>query len=203
MYSNKVPTVDFSKNAEIYKEQMQDIANSIRNTDSGTIKAKKILCEVWLLGKDGHRDKILGSKFVKAGKKEFQLNIGGVPMRFKINYDELKEHKKFLLYQVDLMNTVGAIRYYPYEKEKAYPNQVAIMLADFAVRTFHKKGGMPFWYLLIPVLGMMALGIALATIAPDYANSKDIAQQAVNLYNQEHALRLNLEQQLANTVINP
>lgn len=176
---DNTPTVDFSKDAEKYKAQIDDIASAIRHTDSGNVKSKKIKCEVWLLGKDGHRDKWLGGKTVKAGKREFELKIGGVPMRFKINYDELKEHKKFLLYQVDLTNSVGAIRYYPYEKEKAYPNQVAIMLSDFAVRTFHKKGGMPFWYILVPLFLALALGISLAVMAPDYINNKDLLNQAI------------------------
>lgn len=193
----EMPKLDLSVEQEKYKAQLQEVIQTIKANDKSGVRSNKLKCEVWLLDSNGKRDKYLGGKKVKIGKKEFTVKIGGVPMQFKINYGELKEHEKYLLYQVDINNSVGAISYHPYEKEKAYPNQVAIMLSDFAVKTFHKKGGMPFWYLLIPLIIAGIMGISLAIITPDYINSKDLAEEAIDLYNKEHNENILLKQQLS------
>lgn len=127
-----------------------------RNSFNAGMKKGKILCRVWLLGSNGTRDKLIATKKIKVGKTTFDIRGIG---RFWINYDFLREEKKFYVYDIDVTNAVGSLSFHAYDKEKVYPNQSELMLKDGQVKTFMGKAGIPVMYLLV---AFIVVAIALA-----------------------------------------
>lgn len=130
------------------------------------IKKGKILCRVWLLGKNGARDKLIGSKKVSVGKTHFSIR----DKTYWIDYNELKEEKKYYTYDSDVTNAIGSLSFHDVSDKvktsdgKVNPNQAELMLKDGQVKTFMGKGGIPALYLIvafivvaIALMGMMYL----------------------------------------------
>jgi len=119
------------------------------------IKKGVIVCSVWLLGKNGARDKLVGSQKRKIGKTDFVVK----GKRYYINYQELKEGKKFYYYDCDVENAIGTLSFHDLSDRKIYPNQADHMLVDGVVRVMMAKGGIPALWLLIAMI-MTAVAIA-------------------------------------------
>lgn len=122
---------------------------------SSYIKTGKILCQVWLLGENHSRDKLIGSTKVKVGKTTFTVK----GKRYWINYKELKEGKKYFVYDCDVTNAIGGLSFHIITDTKSYPEQAENMLRDGVVRVLMGKGGIPALYLLV---AFIVVAIALA-----------------------------------------
>lgn len=151
-------------------EQPKDFKDNYDKFNIG-IKKGKILCRTWLLGENGARDKLIAQKKVKVGKRNFEIRGIGL---FWINYLELKEEKKFYVYDVSVNNAVGALSFHEYDKEKVYPNQSELMLKDGQVKTFMGKAGIPVMYLLV---AMIITGIAVAGLMYSISQLQNYGKQ--------------------------
>lgn len=130
---------------------------------------KKILCQVW--SNDLGMFKIVATKKVSYGSVDFTINTGRrTKRRFQIRYDELKQGKKMFIYDVAFDNALGTLAFHEY-KEKVDSKQAETMLQDGAVDFFIAKGGIPLFYLLIMMIGMVVCAGALAIIAPQYVQA--------------------------------
>lgn len=145
------PSQTVTTDSSIIPEQVKDS----RKYFSDGIKKNKIVCCVWLLGKDGARDKLVGSTKRKVGKTDFVVK----GKRYWINYEELKEGKKCYYYDCDVTNAIGTLSFHDRSDRKVIPSQADDMLKDGVVRVLMGKGGIPAMYLLV---AFIVTGIALA-----------------------------------------
>lgn len=149
----------------------------------------KLRCEVW----DTHANP---PRFIKAvtkkyGDIKFRVKLGKFRREYRIVYVKdgkslVKDMGKYFLYQTDVHNAVGAISFYPYEAEKVNPVEADAMLEEGLAEVFIRKGGMPFWYLLVVLIPLAIAVVALVYFVTQSTQNHDLAQQAVNLYNTEH-----------------
>lgn len=141
----------------------EELSKSSLDRFNSNIKKTKIVCNVWLLGKDGSRDKFIGSKKVKVGATNFVVKN----KRYWIDYNSpaLKEGKKFFTYDCDVTNAIGGLGFRDVADKadtadgKIKPNQADMMLVDGVVKVLMGKGGIPALYLLV---AFVVVGIALA-----------------------------------------
>lgn len=141
----------------------EQLAKSSLDRFNSGIRKTKIVCNVWLLGKDGSRDKFIGSKKVKVGATNFVVKN----KRYWIDYNSpaLKEGKKFFTYDCDVTNAIGGLGFRDVADKadtadgKIKPNQADMMLVDGVVKVLMGKGGIPALYLLV---AFVVVGIALA-----------------------------------------
>ena len=141
---------------DIEKLIPENVRNSRQFFNDG-IKKGKIKCNVWLLGKDGARDKLIGSTKRKVGKTDFVIK----GKRYFINYEELKEDKKYYVYDCDVTNAIGTLSFHDLSDRKVYPNQAESMLVDGVVRVLMGKGGIPAMYLLV---AFIVVAVAMAGV---------------------------------------
>lgn len=139
-----------------------------------SIKKAKIICCVWLLGKDGARDKLVGSAKRKIGKTDFVVK----GKRYWINYEELKEGKKCYYYDCDVTNAIGTLSFHDRSDRKVIPSQADDMLRDGVVRVLMGKGGIPAMYLLV---AFIVVGIALAGLMYFLSQYQNQLKQIENL----------------------
>jgi hypothetical protein len=132
-----------------------EVVRTSRTYFNDSIKKNKIICCVWLLGKDGARDKLVGSAKRKVGRTDFVVK----GKRYWINYEELKEGKKCYYYDCDVTNAIGTLSFHDRSDRKVIPSQADDMLRDGVVRVLMGKGGIPAMYLLV---AFIVVGIALA-----------------------------------------
>lgn len=144
------------KNDVIIPEQVKDSAKFF----DGNIKKGVIICSVWLLGKDGARDKLIGSQKRRVGRNDFVVK----GKRYWINYNELKEGKKHYYYDCNVENAIGSLSFHELSDRKVVPSQAEHMLIDGVVKVLMAKGGIPATYLLVAfiIVGLtVALGMYL------------------------------------------
>lgn len=149
----------------------------------------EILVQVWL-PKDGNgRDKLVAQKKAKMGDQYVSIRpkskglLGSInksePRLFQINYKELKEGKNRYIYDTELENTSGALAFHKFPKSKDNLADSALnqkMLIDFAAKMYILKKDY-LLYLMIAVLGLVMVAMALAYVAVDYGNYRNIAEQ--------------------------
>lgn len=171
----------------------------------------QILVQVWL-PKDGNgRDKLVASKKVKMGDQYASIRpkskgIFGAyrksePRLYQINYKELKEGKNSFIYDTELENTTGALAFHKFPKSKDNLADSALnqkMLIDFAAKMYILKKDY-LLYLMIAVLGLVAVAMALSYISVDYANYRNIAEQLDKLATQLKTENAILKSQLASS----
>lgn len=141
----------------VQKQSQVVIPEKVNNREyfSDGIKKNKIICAVWLLGKNGARDKLIGSTKRKVGKTDFIVK----GKRYWINYEELKEGKKCYYYDCDVNNAIGTLSFHDRSDRQVIPSQADDMLRDGVVRVLMGKGGIPAMYLLV---AFIVVGIAMA-----------------------------------------
>jgi hypothetical protein len=141
----------------IKKESAKVIPEQVNHREffNDGIKKNKIICCVWLLGKNGARDKLIGSAKRKVGKTDFVVK----GKRYWINYEELKEGKKCYYYDCDVNNAIGTLSFHDRSDRQVIPSQADDMLRDGVVRVLMGKGGIPAMYLLV---AFIVVGIAMA-----------------------------------------
>lgn len=174
------------------KKLEPEIISESKKDFSSYIKSGKILCQVWLLGENQARDKLIGSTKVKVGKTTFTVK----GKKYWINYKELKEGKKYFIFDCDVTNAIGGLSFHNITDLKKYPEQAENMLRDGVVRVLMGKGGIPAVYLLV---AFIAVSIALAGsmyLLNAYQNSiSQIDKQRIQIDNLKSE-NSQLEQQL-------
>jgi len=149
----------------------------------------QILVQVWLPKNGNGRDKLVAQKKAKLGDQYVSIRpkskgiLGAYrksePRLYQINYKELKEGKNYYIYDTELENTTGALAFHAFPKSKDNLADSALnqkMLIDFAAKMYILKKDYLF-YLMIAVLGIVAVAMALSYISIDYANYRNIAEQ--------------------------
>jgi len=171
---------------------------AVEIADSQNFTKRKILCQVWAT-LNGRDTMIIKPKKVKYGSKYFKVKIAGKMHRFKIIYDSkvgaMKQGNRYFVYDVHFNNALGALSFHEYT-EKVDSRHADTMAVDDAVNFFINKGGMPFWWLLIAILGMVVCAGGLGIIAPQYAQQSDLVQQLIKQHNTDQASLQTLEQQV-------
>lgn len=183
---------------KITPEELEQYAkNSKRNFD-GNLKKADIICSAWLLGKNGARDKLVGSQKRKIGKVDFVIK----GKRYYIDYDHLKEGKKCYYYDTDVTNAIGALSNHDVSDKvntqdgKVKPNNADMMLIDGVVKVLMGKGGIPAMYLLV---AFIVVGIALAGMMYFLSQYQTQTKQIENLNAQNLVLKndnIRLQQEL-------
>lgn len=142
----------------------------------------KILLQVWHVDIQAKtRPYRVAKKWFKYGKKYVTLRIAGLERKYQIDYHDVgafKQSGKHYVYDVDFTNAIGALSFYPYPKE-VDSRQAEIMLQDGAVDSYIKKGGIPLYYMLIAMVGIIVVAGALAFILPDYLGTRDLAEKMI------------------------
>lgn len=129
----------------------------------------KIEVRLWSTRDGKGRDKIVKKKKIPFGKKyvSFKPTRKSETRFYQINYDELKEDKKFYIYDTDVLNSLGALAFHKYPERVDSVNSQK-MLVDTAVDMYVKKGGIPLWYLLIAMIGIIVLAVAVLVVVQYY-----------------------------------
>ena len=145
-------------------EQVKDVSLFDNHFRKGII-----MCNVWLLGKNGARDKFIGSQKRRVGKRDFVVK----GKRYWINYDELKEGKKNYIFDCDVTNSIGTLSFHDLSDRKVVPNQADNMLVDGVVRLMMAKGGIPAMYLLVAMIMVTIAVVGLVYFMSQYQTLVD------------------------------
>ena len=161
--SDKLPVMAEDKEVLI-PEQVKDVSLFDNHFRKGII-----MCNVWLLGKNGARDKFIGSQKRRVGKRDFVVK----GKRYWINYDELKEGKKNYIFDCDVTNSIGTLSFHDLSDRKVVPNQADNMLVDGVVRLMMAKGGIPAMYLLVAMIMVTIAVVGLVYFMSQYQTLVD------------------------------
>lgn len=180
--------------------------NATLAKNSPYFQKKKIQCNVW--SNEGDVPVLLATTKVGYGETSFSIPIGGKGFfkkkhyrDFTIIYDPkvgaLKQGKDGFIYDTDFKYSQAGLAFHQFKESKMVDSKHAeTMLIDGAIKFFIAKGGIPMWYLLICVIGMVVMGGALGLVAPQYIQLTQGYDQLVKAYQADQTQIQNLQAQL-------